>query len=267
MGTIYIDLLVIINLYITFFLLKGTAVFLHRKAATHRILLGSLAGGVSSLVILLPTLPFLLNSACKIVTGLLIVLITFGYKKSYEYLKTSLIFIVINVVFAGLALLLWFFVAPSVMEYNNAVVYLDISLPVLVITTALAYGVIRFLRYMLDAREIGEREHKVIIKVKGKSVVLDGLADSGNVLIDYFSGLPVIVCPYSPLAEVAPDGILDTPPPVGIRLLPYNTIDSHGLIPVFKADEVIINDKTVNVFIGIITNSREIAIFNPKLLI
>jgi stage II sporulation protein GA (sporulation sigma-E factor processing peptidase) len=283
MGIIYIDLLVIINLYITFFLLKGTAAFLHRKITNRRILAGSLAGGVFSLMILLPPLPFLVNILVKMAAGMLIVLIAFGYKPKqsengyaeqtllFAYFKNALIFLIINVVFAGLTLMLWFFAAPFGMEYNNGVAYFDISFTTLIITTILAYGLIRFLRYILDTKHVGERSYKLTVSAGGNTVTMDAIADSGNMLVDYFSGTLVIICPYSTIGIVSPVGVLDKEPPVGILLLPYNTIDSSGLIPVFKADEIIIKsdnmpDKPVKALIGV-TQKDSPAIFNPKLLI
>jgi stage II sporulation protein GA (sporulation sigma-E factor processing peptidase) len=184
-------------------------------------------------------------------------MITFGFKNGYEYLKNSLIFIIINVVFAGLTLLLWFFAAPFSMEHNNGFIYLDISFVTLIITTASAYGLIRLLRYIIDVKQVGDKEYKITISMSGKSVTLDAVADTGNMLTDYFSGLPVIVCYSDSIKSI---------PQKSPRLLPYNTIDSSGLIPVFKVDEVIINDKSVNAMIGSCEKDSP-AIFNPKLII
>ncbi|MCL2070972.1 MAG: sigma-E processing peptidase SpoIIGA [Oscillospiraceae bacterium] len=269
MGTVYIDLLIIINLYITFFLLKSTTAFLHLKITNPRIIAGSVAGGVSSLLILLPPLPFLLGSAVKIVLGMLIVLIAFGYRSGYEYLKHSLIFIIINVVFAGFTLLLWFFAAPLGMEYNNGIVYFDISFTALIVTTMLAYGLVRLLRYILDVKLAGGRTYEITVSKGGNSVSINALADTGNMLTDYFSGLPVVICPALQVSVLRFEELGRA------RLLPYNTIDSSGLIPVFKADEIVIKSdnmrKSVNALIGIINADNPVndspAIFNPKLLI
>jgi stage II sporulation protein GA (sporulation sigma-E factor processing peptidase) len=271
MGIIYIDLLVIINIYITFFMIKATSAFLHRKITNRRILFGSLAGGISSLLILLPAFSLFVNIGAKIIIGMLLVLIVFGYKSGYEYLKNSFIFIIVNVIFAGLTLLLFFFAAPLGMDFNNGYVYFDISFISLIVTTALAYGLIRVLRYALDVKQAGDREYKVAVTIGEKTVTLEALADSGNMLNDYFSGLPVIICSYSLLEDVAPEGVLNDVPPVGVRLLPYNTISSAGLIPTFRVDEIVIKtndfpDKSVEALIGV-TKSDSPAIFNPKLLI
>jgi stage II sporulation protein GA (sporulation sigma-E factor processing peptidase) len=266
MNVIYIDLLVIINLYITFFLLKATGGLLHRAIPGRRLFAGSIAGGVSSLMILLPALPFLLNSAARIATGMVIVLITFGFRSRSEYLKNALFFVIINVIFAGLTMLLWLFAAPLSMEYNNGYVYLDISFVALIITTSAAYGLIRLLRYILDVRGAAEREYTAEIVLNcGKSLTLPAIADSGNKLTDYFTGLSVIVIS---MPENHGENFGDFP-----RFLPYNTIDSHGLIPAYKVKAVIIRssgkpDKHVKALVGIATsNENSPAIFNPRLLI
>jgi hypothetical protein len=57
------------------------------------------------------------------------------------------------------------------------------------------------------------------------------------------------------------------------RLLPYNTIDSAGLISVYRAEQILIKtadrpDKSVKALVGIAKNNQtNHAIFNPRLLI
>jgi stage II sporulation protein GA (sporulation sigma-E factor processing peptidase) len=263
-NAIYVDLLVIINLYITFFLLKGTAVFLHRAVTNRRLLLGSLLGGLSSLIVILPAIPVPVNSLLRLASGFVIVLLAFGFKSRGEFLKTSLIFVIINVVFAGFTLMLWFFAAPLGMQWTGGIVYFDISFAMLIFTTAAAYGVIRLLRYILDVKHAADREYTVTITMSGDSVTLAAIADSGNMLTDYFTGLPVIVVSGS--AGLNTSGLLP-------RLLPYNTIDSAGLISVYKAEKIIIKtaerpDKPVKALIGISDkNATDVAVFNPRLLI
>ena len=270
MGTIFIDLLVIINLYITFFLLKGTQVFLQRQVSVRRTFLGALIGGASSLVILLPPIPFVFSCTIKLTVGLVIVLAVFGFKGGY--FKNAFVFVVINIIFAGLTLMLWFFAAPLGMEYNNGYAYFDISFTMLLYTTAASYGLIRGLRYLIDVKDVGEREYQVRITSNGTSVTLSAVADTGNMLIDYFTGARVIVCPYESVKAVVPHGIFDAEPPIGVRLLPYNTISSSGLIPTFKPDEVTViasglQDKPVTALIGVTERCDTEAVFNPKLLI
>jgi stage II sporulation protein GA (sporulation sigma-E factor processing peptidase) len=263
-SAIYVDLLVIINLYITFFLLKGTAAFTHRAITARRLLSGSFAGGVTSLIILLPPLPLPVNAALRLAAGLVITAIAFGGKNRADFAKNALMFGVVSVVFGGFTLMLWLFAAPLGMEWAGGVVYFDISFLTLIVATSLAYGLIRLLRYVLDVKHAGDRAYTVTISMNKTPITLDAIADSGNMLTDYFTGLSVIV--VSRAAGLDTTGLMP-------RLLPYNTIDSAGLISVYRAEEIIIRtdsrpDKSVKALVGITdNNAADVAIFNPKLLV
>ena len=58
----------------------------------------------------------------------------------------------------------------------------------------------------------------------------------------------------------------------GWRLIPYNTINSDGLIPCFKPESVYINDiqrkkvKSADAYIGVVQRDMDYAIFNPKII-
>ncbi|MCL2754924.1 MAG: sigma-E processing peptidase SpoIIGA [Oscillospiraceae bacterium] len=269
-NVIYIDLLVMINLYITFFLIEATGAFLHRKLKTRRLVLGSLAGGLSSLIVLLPPLPLAVNAAIRIAAGVAIVLIAFGYrrKEGYVLLKNLLFFTIINIVFAGVTLMLWLFAAPLGMEWSGGFVYFDISLPLLIVTTAAAYGLIRLLRFFLDVRGAADKQYRIEIELGGKTAVLPAIADTGNALTDFFSGLSVVVVPHNSL-----DIDLDDPA-LFPRLLPYNTIDSRGLIPVFRPKRLVLTAdggtaKTITALVGVSENfdCNAPAVFNPRLLL
>ena len=53
---IYIDVLLVVNLYINYFLVRGTSLMLRRKVSPRRVLLASAVGAVGSLLILVPDL-------------------------------------------------------------------------------------------------------------------------------------------------------------------------------------------------------------------
>jgi len=257
-----------VNLYVNFFLIKACGAFLHRKISTPRCVLGAMTGGVSSLVILLPSLPVLPSAGIKLFIGAVLVLIVFGRG---GFLKNSLIFLVINMLFAGVMLILSLFSSPLGMIYNNGTVYFDISFLALLIFTALAYLLIRVLRYFLDVKFNADRVYTVVFKYRGENRTLNAFADSGNTLTDFFTGSPVIICDKSTCADLFPDLEVSSHELVkGLRLLPYSTINGSGIIPVFKPDSVKIDDKSVDALIGIskndINKNGVNAIFNPKLL-
>lgn len=280
MNVIYIDVLIILNLYVTYFLIKAMCAFLHKKIKNIRVLSGSLFGAVSSLVILLPELPLLINILIKITLGLIIVLICFGYGEIKGYLRHSLIFIIMNLLFAGMMMVIWLFSSPLSMFYNNGVAYFDISFAVITISTALAYGVIKLLRYIIDSRMVSDRKYNLTVKYNGMEVNLNAFPDTGNTLTDYFSGMPVIICDKSACGGIIPEELdfenLENKIIKGVRLLPFSTVGSSGLMPVFKPDSITITEsngsgKVIDALVGIskerLNKDGVNALFNPKLLI
>ena len=51
---IYIDVLLVVNLYINYFLVRGTSLMLRRKVSPRRVIFASAVGAVGSLLILVP---------------------------------------------------------------------------------------------------------------------------------------------------------------------------------------------------------------------
>lgn len=73
----------------------------------------------------------------------------------------------------------------------------------------------------------------------GQSVILPAMLDSGNLLKDPFTGLPVMVVSLRALAPLFPDdpdlcGLEDLP--MGFRLLSVRTASGRTLLPLFRPD-------------------------------
>ncbi len=270
--TVYIDVLLALNLYINYFLVRGAAVILNRDVKTTRIFAAAAVGALFSLTILLPELPFIANVLIRTLSGAVIVLIAFGFSGRAEFIIDMLCFLVISFLYAGLMGALWQYGAPLGMYFRNGSAYFNVPLIAVAVMTAVAYGVIRFLRYLCDKRTICTQTQEVVISANGVTVKLHGTPDSGNSLCDPFSGTPVVICEITAVDEIIPENIraylsgnisgLD-----GIRLVPCRTVGGSTLIPVFRADSVLINGKRVSVMIGVSRNEMGVeCIFDPRLM-
>ena len=151
-NVIYLDVLVAVNLFVTYFLLLSTALLLHQKPKRWRMVLSALAGGASSLVIFLDDLHWLVPVLIKIALGVLLVIIAFPWKGKGVFIKTALLFIAVNFLFAGIMMALWFFVSPVDMYYRNGVVYFNISALTLAVSTVVAYLIVRLIGWIIDRR-------------------------------------------------------------------------------------------------------------------
>lgn len=283
---IYLDVLILINLYVTYFQILAVSVFTHRKTVWYRKLSAAGIGAVASLSIFIPQEMVLTLTLLKIFLCALIAFVAFGYTGFRAYAVSVLFLMLVSFVFSGLMLCVWLFVAPMKMLFINGTVYFGVDTMTIILSTCTAYGVVRIIRYILDKNGKTDGKYTVIIKNNGRECRLSALADSGNGMVDCFSGLPVIVCRRDMCADVSPPAIemiennsdiseIGTQMIKGVRIMPFSTVEKGGLICMFKAESVVIDDETneekypVNALIGIVIGGRQEyeAIFNPKILV
>jgi stage II sporulation protein GA (sporulation sigma-E factor processing peptidase) len=267
---------------VNYFLLSGTAKIMHKHIHRVRLSLSALLGSLSSLIIFMPELGNFTLLLIRIISALIMVIIAFSCDTFKEIYITSLLFFFVSFVFAGIEYGISLLMGGSNTVWNNSVLYVDISLLTLCISTIAAYTVLRFLRILLDGRG-ADTSYTVTIESGGKAVSFKAKTDSGNNLTDTFSGKPVIICPKSSVSgifdETAITGMLHcnyidevVTPPKGWKLIPFSTINSNGLIPAFAPAVIMIkNDENkteshIDAYIGISETDMEYALFNPKLI-
>lgn len=270
---VYVDVLIALNLYINYFLIRGASLLLRKPVTGKRCLLSAAVGAVFSLTLLLPTMPIAVVALIKCAVACLMVLAAFGRVKPREFGSSVLCFLAISFLFAGVMSGLWLFAAPLGMMYDNGVVYFDIPITVIGLFTAAAYAIVRIIKYFSDRRLRCNEISTVAISAGEKICILKGLCDTGNGLYDIFSGKPVIVCRRERIEDIIPDGIkqyFSGANPAGeIRLLPCRTVNGESLIPVFIADRITVNGRQADAMVGV--SGSELGegidcIFNPKII-
>lgn len=268
---VYADVLVVLNLYINYFLVRCTAILLRRDISAKRCLLAAGIGAAASLVMLLPPLPVLASAASRIVVGLAITLAAFGRQKKADFAVSALCFLVISFTFGGLMMGLWMLAAPFGMVYDNGVCYFDIPITAVALFTIIGYAAVKVIKYFSGTRVNSAQKYAVKITANGCECTLSGFADTGNMLIDVFSGKRVVVCCLESIATLIPENVfayLNGKEPEGIRLVPCSTVSAEALIPVFGA-QIEINGKNADALVGVSKKALGEGIdciFNPDII-
>lgn len=270
--TIYVDVLLVLNIYVNYLLLMATAKLRHLRLTFPRCILSSLFGSLFSLAIFIPAMNIVTLNIFKIFSAFLIVIATFGFGNFLDYFKNTLFFFAVNFVFAGAVYALMLAINSSATYFNNACLYIDLSPVTLVVGTAIAYFSLGVIRRIFGRSTSADGRYSVIVSFGGRTVSLSGIADTGNTLTDVFSGLPVIICDSESLGVSG--GISAIENIRGARILPYSTIGNDGFITVFTPVYVCVKNETsnrvkqVSALIGISEKHGEYeAIFNPKILV
>ena len=254
-NIIYIDVLFVINLMVTYFLLMSTSVLIKAPAKRLRILLASVAGGASSAVILLPPLNMIFMLLIKLAFSGIMILIAFGFSEKRRFIRNMAVFYGVNFVFAGLMMAIWLLFKPKGMMFNNITVYFDISVVKLIVTACVCYIILTAANKLFRSAAPKNKSFEATITFGEKSAAALALLDTGNTLTDGFTGRPVIVANYSAVREIIPEEIraffksdaMDTALlpekwKKHIRVVPYSSIGGSGVLPGFKADKVTVKD-------------------------
>ena len=224
------------------------------------MVLGGLVGATSSFVIFLPPMNEFLSLIIRLVTAFAVVFATFFPTSRKSFLKAVSAYFLITFCFCGACIAFFMLFSPPVAIRNGAV-YIDIS-PIMLVGIILACYIIIRIICRVSGRSLASQEICwLVVENNEKSVKLIAKTDTGNMLKEPFSNLPVIVAEREKLEVVLPSEISDYLAKTvsvsdtscdyvsGIRLVPYNSVGGEGLLPAFKPDsiKIILNGKTLEI--------------------
>ncbi|MBR3848468.1 MAG: sigma-E processing peptidase SpoIIGA [Oscillospiraceae bacterium] len=196
--TVYVDILFIINLIINYLLLFVTAHIATLRISRLRLSLAASFGALYAVLSFFPKLSILTFLPIKLLIAAAMVFLAFGRN---HFLRAFLVFFVCSLFLAGLCLL-----APSVISsVSGGVYYINISFPVLLLSTLIAYILLRlvFLR-----RGGGEKKIcNVTVKNNGNEISLRALVDTGNSLRAPQTNARVVICAYDTIRCILPTGV------------------------------------------------------------
>lgn len=272
MIVIYADILFITNIYFTYFFLKAICVLYHIELNKKRIILSSILGGISSLVLLINTSNVVV---CMIkLISVVLIIITAGFTNIKDYkkiIKYSLVYILINICFVGVCIAVWKLTGGDFIYIKDFTVYFDISLLALIIITIISYLILYFIDYFLIKKKLKEDDFIISFTVLDNDFLFKGIADTGNKLYDMFSGRAVIVCKDECLYKIYKTKTCDNTLK-GFRLIPCETVNGSSLLPIISLNNIKIIENgikhNVRACIGIAEceTGENMAIFNPAIL-
>ncbi|MBR6336355.1 MAG: sigma-E processing peptidase SpoIIGA [Ruminococcus sp.] len=273
---IYIDVLIITNICLTAVFIECTARLIHIRPERLRAVIGSAVGGLSSLLAVLYAESFfegVLLSLVKLLTIILTVYITFKAESVDKLIRYSFIYILVNLLFAGLCLLIWQTGRGRIILINNLTVYLDISLLKLMAASTVCYIALSIYEYIQRKCFRPSKRYHILLRIEKLEYYLPAIADTGNSLTDAFTGKPVVIVVSDELyyhfeldrAEIACE--------MGFHCIPYSTISGEGLINVTDRASVTViesgsQQKSIDCAVGIISENgnKARAIFSPELI-
>ena len=245
---VYVDILLAVNFFVNLLLLS--LVGGRCRCSRGRLVLAACVGALSSLHIFLPPLPVWAGTALgvllKIGWGAAMVQIAFGWQGWYSLIKRWLLLLGCGWVFFGLMQQLrGCYAGKGMFVFDNAL-YFHIRTPVFILCLAGAYLVVWSIGALLRLTCPKESLCSAVLEVDGQQLRLDALIDSGNSLVEPFSGLPVAVCSLSVAAKLLSAELLSAMlcgqgnQLHRVRQIPFCAVGQSGLLPAVKGERLTI---------------------------
>ncbi len=237
-------------------ILFATAIILKSQIKILRILISSTIGSTYAIIIYISKLQIYSNIFLKVALSAVMVYVAFNPSKFKSFLKGIMIFYLTSFTFGGVTFALLYFVKPQNISFQNGVL-IGIS-PIKVIITG---GVIGFIIITISFKNIKGKLTKkdmicdVKIIQKDKTKEIKAIIDTGNLLTDPITKVPVVIVEKDKLTDIFPTEILENTinfiegkdVEMGeylskIRIIPFKSLGKeNGLLLGIKVDGVIIN--------------------------
>lgn len=196
---VYLDVIWALNLFFDSLLLYLTAIFLKRNIRLWRLLAGGFIGSLIILLSFTPLHAYSNHPLSKLLCSVLMVLMTFGYKRWRYFIKGLMTLYVSTFLIGGALIGAHYFIQfdsqlttkvllSSVKGFGDPISWLFVLLGF-----PIAW---HFSRRNVESMEMAKIQYEQIVKVtltiNTETFVLKGLVDSGNQLYDPLSKLPVM---------------------------------------------------------------------------
>ena len=218
---VYIDILLIINFSCDFLILYSVSILLKRNIKVRRLILSSLFGSISIIVLFVKLNSFILF-LLKNLLGSIMIIIAFGYKNIKYFLNNLVYFFLNSLKVGGFIYFINLKLKSSFINslFGNLILLLIFS-PLIVYT---------YTKYLLKLKNFYSLKYKIDIYIKGQVINLTAYNDTGMNIVDPYKGRAVILINKGLLNEKYLDYLL----------IPCNTVNNSFLIKCFKADNVFV---------------------------
>lgn len=274
--TIYIDVILLENICMNYIILFATGLINKVNIKQIPIIFSSIIGSVYAVLSFMSILEIYSSLILKVLLSIAMIYLAFKPKNLKLLLKQLLIFYLVSFAFGGCAFCLLYFIRPQDILMKNGL--LTGTYPIKI---ALLGGIVGFVIVNIAFKIVKGRITKkdmfcdVEIIFNKKSTNIKAMIDTGNLLKDPISAMPVIVVESRELVNIIPQQIIDNLSKIvggeeknvidyieqdyisKFRVIPFSSLGKqNGLLLGFKADEIIIrtdeNEKKLNkVIIGI----------------
>lgn len=266
--TIYLDIILVENVLMNYIILFATLVILKvkNKRQQIRLFLSSVIGSVYAVIVYLEILPIYSNIVSKIILSIVMIYVAFNPKNIKQLFKQLLIFYLVSFIFGGCTFALIYFIKPENVQIHNGVFVGMYPIKVALIAGVIAF-IITQIAFKINRNKLNSKNtlFNINIYYEEKMLKVNALLDSGNMLKDPISNMPVIIIERETLSKLIPEKSLDYIENIiggddkgnkeeiqqylsKIRMVPFMSIGkTNGMLVGIRIDKVKIETEDINI--------------------
>ena len=207
---VYLDIIFLENIIMNSIILFATSLILKKKANYIRILVSSIIGSIYSIIEYIYQLPIYSSLISIVILSLVIVYVAFNPHSLNKMLKNLLIFYLVTFVFGGTALALL-----NVINSDNILSKITIFKENYIVKIAILGGFIGFIVIIIAFRIVKNKIttkdvlKQIRVKINNVEIETRAMLDTGNLLKEPITNIPVVIIERTLLYDVIPKEILN----------------------------------------------------------
>lgn len=247
----YLDVFFFVNFIMDYLIIHITMFFLDEVSRIWRKVLAAFTGSLWAVIEVVmtvknPDLKLMLSIITYLFIATLMIVIAIGTVKLKRVLRGTLIMYVVSFFTAGSCYAIYNYSATGYILSSNMLNYRQIMAGIVIAL---------LVKYLMDAylyvrKKYMDNIYQIKLVIQNQCVYFRGLCDTGNVLVDPYTGKIVHIVQKSVLDKILNKKVND----IKCRLVPYNSVGKNrGLLPVidvdcmqvYKKDKLIFKDAAV----------------------
>lgn len=259
--TIYLDVVLLENLIMNGIIVYVTAIITKTKIKHIRIILASLIGAIYSILSYISKFPIFSNIFVKILLSIIMVYIAYDSKEIKILGKELLLFYLTSFLFGGVAFAMIYIIKPQEILMKDGLFLGTYPLKTIFLGAIIA-SIILITGFKVVKSKISKKDMycKITINLEGKEKDINVMIDTGNLLKEPISGMPVIVVEHTQLYDIIPKEILNNLEKIlggdlnnipeeiknkylrKLKVIPYSSLGKqNGMLLGIKAEKVVIH--------------------------
>ncbi|NFO99213.1 sigma-E processing peptidase SpoIIGA [Clostridium botulinum] len=185
---LYLDIFIIENFIVNFFLLYITTQTLRLKQNIVYVILASVIGTIYAVLMVYSRFRYFFNVPLKMFIAIIMILIVFRKKNLLFLFKATVMFVIYSMLLAGICIFIEF------NNFNSNTILSKFSYKYLILAIMVFYIVIhRLVSYIRDRNEISNFIYEIDIVMDDFTKKVKAFLDTGNELREPATNLPVMI--------------------------------------------------------------------------